>query len=144
MSRALLDINVLLALLDSDHIDHERARDWLDGEIRGGWASCAITQNGFVRIISQPRYPSPISPAQAADLLDDACSTPHHEFWPCDVSLLDDNVIDRDRLHGHRQVTDAYLLALATRHGGRFATFDQTVPQSAVTKATPANLITLP
>ena len=58
MKRALLDINVLLALPDSDHIDHERARDWISTEIRHGWASCAITQNGFVRIISQPRYPA--------------------------------------------------------------------------------------
>lgn len=130
MSRALLDINVLLALLDSDHIDHQRARDWIDGEIATGWASCAITQNGFVGIISQPRYPSPISPTEAIALLDRACAEPHHEFWHCDVSLLDGKAIDRTHLHGPRQVTDAYLLALATRHQGRFVTFDQSVPVS--------------
>ncbi|MBO0833188.1 MAG: VapC toxin family PIN domain ribonuclease, partial [Actinobacteria bacterium] len=60
MTRALLDINVLLALLDVDHVDHLRARQWLEREIESGWASCAITENGFVRIISQPRYPSPV------------------------------------------------------------------------------------
>ena len=87
MSRALLDVNVLLALLDADHVDHLRARWWLEAEIDDGWASCAITQNGFVRIVSQPRYPSPISPAQALDLLGHACATPHHEFWPCALSL---------------------------------------------------------
>ena len=65
MSRALLDVNVLLALLDADHVDHPRARRWLETEIDDGWASCAITQNGFVRIVSRPRYPSPIPPAQA-------------------------------------------------------------------------------
>jgi uncharacterized protein len=138
--RALLDVNVLLALLDSDHIDHERARTWIEDEMDAGWASCAITQNGFVRIISQPRYPSPISPAEAIGLLGDACADPHHEFWHCDVSLLDERTIDRTRLHGPRQVTDAYLLALATRHAGRFVTFDQAMPTSAAHGATADDL----
>ena len=143
MSRALLDINVLVALLDSDHIDHERAREWLDDEIGSGWASCAITQNGFVRVISQPRYPSPVSPTEAIDLLSQACAEPHHAFWPCDTTLLDASVIDRTHLHGPRQVTDAYLLALATHHEGHFVTFDQAIPITAVVGATPANLTTL-
>ncbi|MGI8426245.1 MAG: TA system VapC family ribonuclease toxin [Actinomycetota bacterium] len=140
MTRALLDINVLLALLDSDHADHIRARSWIDQEISHGWASCAITQNGFVRIISQPRYPSPISPAEAIKLLAEAVNTHHHEFWKCEISLLDQGIIDSTRLHGSRQVTDTYLLALATQNGGRFATFDQTVPVSAVVGATEQNL----
>ncbi|TWF81794.1 hypothetical protein FHX44_117739 [Pseudonocardia hierapolitana] len=143
MTRALLDINVLLALLDSDHVDHGRASDWLDAEIGSGWASCPITQNGFVRIVSQPRYPSPVPPAQAVSLLELACSTEHHEFWPCDVTFLDKASIDRSRVHGPRQVTDAYLLALATKHGGRFVTFDRSVALSAVPAATPANLTVL-
>lgn len=143
MSRSLLDVNVLLALLDSDHIDHERAADWIDDEIGSGWASCAITQNGFVRIISQPRYPSPITPAEAVELLARTCDQPHHEFWPCDVSLLDGDAVDRTRVHGHRQITDAYLLALATRHDGRFVTFDQSIAISTVPGATRAHLVTL-
>ncbi len=143
MSRALLDINVLVALLDSDHVDHDRARVWLDGEIATGWASCAITQNGFVRIVSQPRYPSPVAPAEAVDVLGRACTSPHHEFWSCEVSLLDDRVVDRTRVHGPRQVTDAYLLALAVCRGGRFITFDQSVVLSAVPRATPSHLTVL-
>jgi toxin-antitoxin system PIN domain toxin len=143
VSRALLDINVLIALLDSDHVEHERARAWIDMEVGSGWASCAITQNGFVRVISQPRYPSPVSPTEAIDLLDQACTEPHQVFWPCDTSLLDARSIDRTHVHGPRQVTDAYLLALATHHGGRFVTFDRSVPVSAVHAATPANLVTL-
>lgn len=135
MSRGLLDINVLLALLDSDHVDHHRAHRWLDEEIVHGWASCAITENGFVRVISQPRYPSPISPTEAIDLLSRARDNDAHAFWPCDVSLLDARVVDRLRLHGSRQVTDAYLLALATAHGGRFVTFDRSVPVASVTDA---------
>ena len=97
-----------------------------------GWASCAITRNGVVGIMSQPRYPSPAPPAVVADLLEQACATAHHEFWPCEISLVDRLVIDRRRLHGPRQVTDAYLLALAVRRGGRFVTFDRSVVTSAV------------
>lgn len=141
--RALLDINVLLALLDSDHVDHRRAREWLDAEIDSGWASCAITENGFVRIVSQPRYPSPVPPAQAVRLLRRACATAHHEFWPCDISVLEDAVVDPNKVHGPRQVTDAYLLALAARHRGRFVTFDRSVVLAAVPAATPENLVVL-
>lgn len=140
MRRALLDINVLLALLDSDHIDHTRASDWLDDEIDAGWASCAITENGFVRIISQPRYPSPVSPAEAIELLARASNGGRHEFWPCDVSLLDPQSVDSSRVHGPRQVTDAYLLALAKAHDGRFITFDRSVSLASVHGATDDHL----
>ncbi len=143
MTRALLDINVLLALLDSDHVDHGRAHGWLEGGIEDGWASCAITENGFVRIISQPRYPSPISPAEAIDLLRRACDSGPHEFWPCDVSLLDAQIVDSSRLHGPRQVTDAYLLALAKMHDGRFATFDRSLPITSVKGASKDHLTVL-
>ncbi|MEX0659338.1 MAG: TA system VapC family ribonuclease toxin [Egibacteraceae bacterium] len=141
--RALLDINVLLALLDSDHVDHDRARSWLESEIESGWASCAITENGFVRVISQPRYPSPVTPAEAADLLAGATQTAHHEYWPCTVSILDDDIIDRTRVHGPRQVTDAYLLALAVANNGRFVTFDQSISLDAVYGATQSSLVTV-
>jgi toxin-antitoxin system PIN domain toxin len=127
VTRALLDINVLLALLDSDHVDHRRVHDWLEDGIGDGWASCAITENGFVRIISQPRYPSPVSPAKAIAVLRQACDSGPHEFWTCDVSLLDARLVDGTRLHGPRQVTDAYLLALATARDGRFVTFDRSL-----------------
>lgn len=143
MRRALLDINVLLALLDSDHVDHQLARDWISAEIQHGWASCVITQNGFVRIISQPRYPSPVSPSRAMDLLAHAANTEYHEYWPCTISVLDSKLIDRTRMHGPKQVTEAYLLALAAAHNGRFVTFDQSVALSAVRAAKKDNLTVL-
>lgn len=139
--RALLDVNVLLALLDADHVDHRRARTWLESQIEHGWASCPITQNGFVRVISQPRYPSPVPPALAMDRLARACAGPAHAFWACEISALDEAVLDRTRVHGPRQLTDAYLLALAARHGGRFVTFDRSVPLSAVPTATAGHLV---
>lgn len=143
MTRALLDVNVLLALLDADHVDHRRAHEWLDDEIGSGWASCPITENGFVRIISQPRYPSPVSPAAAIALLRRARASAHHAFWSCDASLLDGETIDGTRLHSPRQVTDAYLLALATLRGGRFITFDRSIPLSAVIGATEDHMTVL-
>ena len=141
--RALLDINVLLALLDQQHVQHRRARGWLEDEIAGGWASCAITQNGFVRIISQPGYPNPITPKAAIDLLQAATTTEYHEFWACSVSLLDPEAVDSSRIHSHRQVTDAYLLTLATKSRGRFVTFEQSISPQAARGASPDQLIVL-
>lgn len=141
--RALLDVNVLLALLDAEHVDHRRATDWLLTEIEHGWSSCAITQNGFVRIISQPRYPNPITSAEAIELLGRATSTEHHAFWSCQVSLLDARLVDRSRIYGPLHLTDAYLLALATAHDGRLVTFDRNVPRTAVPAARPENLVVL-
>lgn len=143
MSRALLDVNVLLALLDSDHVDHARAWAWFDESIQHGWASCPVTENGFIRIVSQPRYPSPVAPAVAMDLLSGARASEQHEFWPCDVSLLDPGRVDRTRVHGSRAVTDAYLLALAVAHGGHLVTFDRGVPVSAVHGAQPDHVTVL-
>jgi hypothetical protein len=136
-------VNVLLALLDADHVDHQRAREWLEREIHGGWASCAITQNGFVRVISQPRYPSPVPPAHAIERLDRATRTSHHAFWDCSISVLDERIVDRKRIHGPKQVTDVYLLALAVANEGRFVTFDRSIPLSAVAGASESSLVCL-
>ena len=141
--RALLDVNVLLALFDQDHVHHDRARAWLSAEIEHGWASCALTQNGFVRILSQPRYPSPVSPAEAIGLLRKATRSPHHTFWTSALSILDAERVRTDHVLGHRQVTDAYLLALAVLNEGRFVTFDRNVPLEAVQGATSDHLVAL-
>jgi toxin-antitoxin system PIN domain toxin len=141
--RSLLDVNVLVALLDRDHIQHLSARSWLEREIRHGWASCAITENGVVRVMSQPRYPNPVTTAEAADLLASATTSDRHAYWACDLSLLDEQAVDRSYLHGPRQVTDVYLLALATSKGGRFVSFDAAVPIAAVRGARSANLVVL-
>lgn len=132
MRRALLDVGVLVALLDTDHADHERVGHWIDARPQARWASCAITENGAVRILSQPRYPNPVSPEQAVGLLAGARVRTDHEFWPCEVSVLDDAVVDASRLHGPRQVTDAYLLALAVARDGVLATLDRSIPLSCV------------
>lgn len=141
--RALLDVNVLVALLDRDHTLHQQGRQWFEREIGHGWASCAITQNGLIRILSQPSYPSPVSILEATDLLATATSAPHHEHWRSEVSILDETIFDRSRIHGPRQLTDVYLLGLAAHHGGRLVTFDRTIALTAVRTARPHNLVVL-
>ena len=130
--RSLLDVNVLIALLDSDHASHAHATDWFSVNARGGWASCPLTQNGCIRIMSHPRYPSPVSVRAAIERLGEATASKHHDFWPDDVSLLDGRVADSTRIHGPRQLTDLYLLALAVRHGGRLVTFDRAIAVDAI------------
>lgn len=138
--RALLDVNVLIALLDAGHVMHGRAMAWLEREAHHGWASCPITQNGVVRIMSQPGYPTPRPTVQVAERLATACAASEHEFWPADVSLLSSGLIDWRRLLGHRQVTDAYLLALAVRNNGRLATLDLRMTPGVVANASAAHL----
>lgn len=138
--RALLDVNVLLAVFDADHVDHTEAQQFVNGELVDGWATCPLTQNGFVRIISQPRYPNSVLAADAVARLAAASAHASHEFWPDDRSLLDPDVLDRSALLGPRQVTDAYLLALAVHHDGRLVTFDRSVGVRAVVGAGPGHL----
>jgi toxin-antitoxin system PIN domain toxin len=141
--RALLDVNVLIALLDGSHVSHHAATAWLAQHGRAGWATCPITQNGCVRIMSSPGYPVPRPAWEVAERLRGATMDAAHAFWADAVSVLDPAVVQLDRIHGARQLTDAYLLALAVRHGGRLVTFDRAVPRQAVPGATEAHLVVL-
>jgi toxin-antitoxin system PIN domain toxin len=141
--RALLDVNVLIALLDAAHVHHGPATRWLAAHLDAGWASTPMTQNGCVRVMSQPGYPSPLPAAQVAERLAAAAADRHHRFWPDDVSLLDAGRIRWDRVLGHRQVTDAFLLALAVEHGGRLVTLDRRIDVAAVAAARPEHLVSM-
>ena len=135
MTRGLLDVNVLIALLDPDHSLHQRAREWFGRNVETGWASCPLTQNGCMRIMSHPGYPNALSVRAVMERLREATRSAHHEFWADDVSLLDPRIADASRIHGPRQLTDVYLLALAVHRNGRFVTFDASVPLSAIAGA---------
>ena len=141
--RALLDVNVLIALLDADHLHHARAAAWLVANIKAGWASCAITQNGCVRIMSQPGYPNALPAAGVAQRLREATRAEHHRFVAGDISLLDTRIFDADQLLGHRQVTDAWLLGLAVQQGLRFVTFDGAMPLRVVRGANTEHIVVL-
>ena len=122
----LLDVNVLVALAWPNHIFHSQARKWFREQRRLGWATCPTTENGFVRVSSNSRIiPEAKSPREAALFLRDLIKSEGHVFWPEESSIVDDRWISIDRIHTHRQITDAHLLALALRNKGCLATFDR-------------------
>lgn len=144
MSVALLDVNVLIALFDSVHTHHERAHRWFGAHRSLGWATCPITANGLIRILSWPRYSkTALTLVDAADRLSNFCSAADHFFWSDDVSVLDVSLFHRGRIGGHKKLTDAYLLGLAVRHKGRLATFDRGLPLHAVVGAREEHLCLL-
>jgi hypothetical protein len=141
--RGLLDVNVLIALLDSGHSCHGLAMRWLEDEIAHGWASCPLTQNGCVRIMSHSSYLGALPATQVASRLGEAASEQDHEFWADDISLVEAEHIEWSRVLGSRQVTDVYLLALAVQHGGRLVTLDRRIPLAAVSSARPEHLVVI-
>ena len=141
--RSLLDVNVLIALLDADHTSHRSALSWFAEHATEGWASCPITQNGCVRIMSHQGYPNSHSVLEVVERLRSATSDRTHAFWPDGVSLLDESLLDHSRIHGPRQLTDVYLLALAVRNGGRLVTFDMAIGTAAVKGAKAHHLLRL-
>ena len=140
---ALLDVNVLVALIDEDHASHEISSGWFDLNYENGWLTCPLTQNGCVRILTQPQYHRQISIIAATERLRNAVSEQHHTFVSDDISILDGAVVDARRLSGYRQLTDACLLALAVAHGARLITLDTRIPLSAVRGATSEHLVFL-
>ena len=140
--RALLDVNFVIGLLDPDHPFHSAAHSWWAKNEKHGWASCPLTENGVVHIMSNPGYSKKVrfTPVNLIDHLQKFSSNTDHAFWPDDISLRDSEIFLSDRIHSPRQLTDLYLLALAVKHQGRLVTFDQGIPLSAIPTATTANL----
>ena len=135
--RALLDVNVLVALFDPDHVHHDLAHDWFGDNGTPGWATCPLVENGFLRVLSNAAYPG--GARRAADLvvrLRRFCGSGGHEFWPDEVSLRDPSLFNQAMLAGSRQITDVYLLGLAVKRHGRLVTFDWSIPVKAVVGAT--------
>lgn len=128
----LLDVNVLVALAWPNHIHHARALRWF-GRIRdGGWATCPITELGFVRVSSNGRViPDARSPREVLQLLNQMRGVPGHHFWVDDVSPVDAGSGVFDRVVGYRQVTDSHLVELAICREGVLATFDRGIPELA-------------
>jgi toxin-antitoxin system PIN domain toxin len=139
--RALLDVNVLVALFFPEHVHHELAHDWFADNEHDGWATCPITQNGFVRVAAQLRPGgSPLRTGTAAEHLARFCASDHHQFWPDAVSLLDTKLFRPELIGGPRQLTDAYLLGLAKTKRGRLVTFDAGIALKAVIGASKRDL----
>lgn len=129
----LLDVNVLTALADPSHVQHEAAHGWFGSGGSSSFATCPLTENGLLRIVGNPRYPnSPGTPAAATGILAALRAMPGDHFWPDDVSAMDARCIDTARLLSQGQVKDSYLLALAVAHGGKLATLDRRLATDAV------------
>jgi toxin-antitoxin system PIN domain toxin len=129
----LLDVNVLIALIDPNHISHDTAHDWFEDEGSQSWATCPLTENGVMRIVGHPKYPNAQgSPVIVAQSVAGLCRLPGHFFWPDDISLITANLVDLGEIKTSGQVTDSYLLALAVAHAGKLATFDRRLSTGAV------------
>jgi uncharacterized protein len=141
---ALLDVNVLVALFDGVHIHHEAAHVWFERDRSLGWATCPLTENGFVRVLSNSAYPGRATTVEdAIDRLERFRLSGGHTFWADTVSFRSVELFRSIHIGGHRQLTDVYLLALAVQNGGRLATFDRSIPLHAVAGATAERLVIL-
>jgi hypothetical protein len=133
VTRFLLDVNVLIALIDPAHVQHDHVHAWFASVGSNAWATCPLTENGVLRIVGHSRYPnSPGTPAAVAELMTAFFAHPNHEFWPDNVTLLNSRHVHAARLLDSAQVTDSYLLALAAAHHGRLATLDKQLVADAV------------
>jgi uncharacterized protein len=129
----LLDVNVLIALIDPLHFAHERAHHWFSAKRTVEWATSPITENGVLRIVGSPSYSNSAgAPHAVVPSLASIRRHPGYRFWADDLSLLESDLIDTDRLMTSGQITDTYLLALAVSRSGQLATFDRRLVPDAV------------
>jgi len=136
---ALLDVNVLVALFQPDHVHHDLAHDWFAENRRAGWATCPVTETGLVRLLANPRFHTGgIAVSAVVERLRRLQSDPSHEWWEASISLADAALFQLTSIRGHRQVTDVYLAGLAHSRGGKLVTFDRAVLWSAVAGAKPS------
>lgn len=139
---ALPDVNVLVALAWPNHLHHERARAWFEQGHRRGWATCPLTESGFVRVSSSRKVvPAARRPEEAIRLLRELTALPGHVFWADDTSIARSRWIAPERLLGHGQVTDAHLVALCLRRKGRLVTFDRGVSEVLPARVTPGEVL---
>jgi hypothetical protein len=139
---SLLDVNTLLALAWPNHVHHEAAQRWFAEHRTQGWATCSITQTGFVRVSSNTSVLADArSPQEAISLLGEILALPHHVFWTDDLSITHRKWVAVEKLVGYRQVTDAQLLGLAIKRGGRLATFDRGIRALVPAGADPTTVV---
>lgn len=132
----LLDVNVLVAMMWPAHEAHNEVQEWFRRHGRTGWATCPLTQVGFVRITSNPAFSSDaVTPQEAVTLLRSNLRHPAHQFWPDEIGFADAASPFQKQLFGYRQVTDAYLLGLVIHKKGKLVTLDEGIPALLSEKA---------
>ena len=138
---ALLDVNVLIALFNPRHVHHELSHHWFADNHAFGWATCPLTEHGFLRVLGNPARSGEFVPLpDLVQHLRRFCASGYHQFWRDAASLLDESLFDTSLVRGHRQLVDIYLLGLAVRRGGRLVTLDRRIALGAVHGATRAAL----
>ena len=140
---SLLDASVLIALFDEAHFHHLHAHHWLSENRSSGWASCPISQNACIRIMSQGAYPGRLSVADITRRLSKALAANDHHFWADSISLCSKKFFEPSSLVSSKHLTDLYLLSLAVNNGGRLVTFDQGISLTPVPGATESHLLLL-
>jgi toxin-antitoxin system PIN domain toxin len=140
---ALLDANMLIALFDAAHVDHQKAHAWLSAHRSQGWATCPLTENACIRIMSQPSYPGKLTVEDIAGRLHRATQAPDHHFWPDDIRLSDAAKFNHSLMPNPRHLTDNYLVALAVHHAGCLVTLDAGIRIQAIQGATLQHLVVL-
>ena len=133
MSRFLLDVNALLALLDPMHVHHEAAHDWYGKRPQRRLLTCSHVENGVIRVASQPKYPNCLGTSgRVREAVQKFIRQARPERCDQEVTLVDDNVLLRPELLTPSRISNLYLLALAAAHAARLATFDRRIPAAAV------------
>ncbi|WP_338415837.1 TA system VapC family ribonuclease toxin [uncultured Sphaerotilus sp.] len=133
MTRYLLDVNVLIALVDPAHVQHDTVHEWFGRTGHKAFATCPITENGLLRIVGHPKYPnSPGPPSSVVEALGAIRALPGHAFWPDSISLVETELVEPALLSSHGRVTDSYLLALAKANRGKLATLDHKLSTEVV------------
>jgi toxin-antitoxin system PIN domain toxin len=141
LSVGLLDVNVLVSLFDPAHPNYEDAHQWFGRHRHRGWATCPLSLNGCIRVLTNPAYPTITATiSEVAERLQSLCSASDHEFWSAEVSLLDAELFRPTMIAGHQKITDVYLLGLAVRKKGVLVTFDRSIPYKAVIGAERSHL----
>lgn len=139
MTTHLLDVNVLIALVREDHVGHKTVKRWFQHTGSRSWATCPMTQASFVRIVSNPKFSEPaLDLSEAVEMLEIVTRLPGHRFWPMDIAFADAVAPFSERLFGHQQVGDAYLLGLALKKKGVLVTLDRAIAALAGEEFRPA------
>jgi hypothetical protein len=126
IQRNLLDLNILIALADQRHNQHQAAAHWYASGGKDNWGICPFTEAGFLRVTTNPIYrPSPHTFERAIAILQSLKGLPGYLYWEMRESWVNLTAPFAARISGHQQVTDAYLLGMAIKENGVLVTFDR-------------------
>ena len=140
---SLLHVNILIALFDAAHQRHDDAHHWMELNRKNGWATCPITQNGCIRIISQPGYSGQLSIHDISNRLWNSTNVEDHHFFQDSISLCDPTKFHHTKIKSSKALTDLYLLGLAVENDARLVTFDTRIAPGMVKNALKENLLVL-